>query len=148
MRIELAIHERHLKFVLVIAHSADAAQHSRGVLPPCVVDEQPFKCVHVDIRQVGDPLFQHVCSFRQRKQWGLLGILENRHYELIEYLAAPVDKVEMTVRKGVESAWIDRYDVLQRTSAEAKVPGSANQNCMPLIPQRQGIHATAQAAPA
>src|SRR6266511_1400697 len=117
--IELTVHPRHLQFVLIVADRADAAQDS--LRPPAarVVHQQALKRLHSDVRPLPGALDQHLPPLFHGEQRRLFRVPQDGHNQLVEYLRAPLNQIEVAVGRRIKRSWIDRYDS-QCPSAKAE----------------------------
>src|SRR5262249_53895171 len=122
LRLQLAVHQRHLQLVLVVADGAYAAQHRFGFLLHGVVHQQAFEGVDAHVLVALDHLFEHLPAFDDGEQRVLLNVAQNGHDELVKDLAATLDQVEMPVGERVKRARINGADQVQMGFLDRKMP--------------------------
>src|SRR5919109_925065 len=59
-RLEFPVHQRHLQFIFIIRNSANTAQNHARPAFPRVINQQPFKHVHLDVCPLLCDLAQHL----------------------------------------------------------------------------------------
>ena len=66
--------------------------------------------------ELGRELAQHLQPLRQAEHRGLLRVAQNRHHQLFEHLAAPLNQIQVPIGRWIKRAGIDGDDLLQESS--------------------------------
>src|SRR2546421_6431430 len=108
-RLQLAVHQSHLQFVLIIGDGANTAQNHAGATLPRIVHQQSIKYVDFHTAPGAGDLAKHLDAFRNGKQRSLVGVAQHADYERGEHLFAALGKVKVAVGHRVKRARIDGY---------------------------------------
>src|ERR1035438_6327321 len=113
-RLEFAVHQRHLEFVLIVAKGANAAQDDPRLDAQRVVHGETVKSVHRHVVKVRSHSLQHLATIGDAEQRVFLGIPKNGNHQLVENPAAALDQVQMAVGGRVERSGIGSFYALHR----------------------------------
>ena len=90
---QLAVHERHLKLVLEVAHGAKAAHHHRGAHPPGEVGEQALERLERDAGLVAHRAPEHGQALLHGEERLLGDVDRDGHDDPVGEREAPADEV-------------------------------------------------------
>jgi hypothetical protein len=103
---KLAVHERHLKFVLEVTHGAKAPDDDTRSHPLGEVGEQAVEGFERHPSVVADRPAQHVEPLLHRKERLLGHVQRDRHDHAISQRQAPADEILVALGRGIERAGV------------------------------------------
>src|SRR5271157_2892697 len=106
-RLELAVHDGHLKFVLIVGEGANAAQYNPCLLLLGVIYEQTSEGLHRDIGHFARSFLEHLATFPDREKRRLVLVRQNRDNQLSKNPPRSLDEVEMTIGDRIERTGIN-----------------------------------------
>ncbi len=115
---ELAIHERHLQFVLIVADRANAAKDAFRVDRLGEFHHQPVEGVQPDIFQACRKRSEHLDPLGHTEHRALLRVTENRDHQFFKDLAASLNQIEVPIGRRIKRTGIDRDAFVQSSSQE------------------------------
>ena len=121
-RLEVTIHQRHLKFVLEVRDRAQTAHDGTGPLVPCVVHEQPVEGVGLHVGVFAEHVANDLDPLLGRKERVLLRIHENGHDDALEQLHAAQDDVHVPIGQRIERPGKNRETTTGRTDTRHDNP--------------------------
>ncbi len=107
LRLQLAVHQRHLELVLKVGYGPQPPDNGLGLLPAGEIDEQPLEMNHADIRHGPDHFADQRDALLIREEAGLGFIDGNGHNDLVKKPGSPMDDIKVPVGDGVKTAGID-----------------------------------------
>ena len=116
--LELAVHQRHLQFVFVVADRPDAAQDASRLHGFRVLHHQPVKGVDANILQMRCERPQHLQPLGHAEHRALLRVAQDADHQFLKNLGAPLDQVEVPVGGRIKRAGIDSDAFVQSSSQE------------------------------
>src|ERR1700675_3713108 len=105
---QLTIHQRHLKFVLEIAHRPQSAHDDGGPDALGELGEQAIEGLERNPRIIAYSGPKHLQPLLDREQRLLHYVDCHRHDELVGKGQAAADEVLMALRRWIERAGVDR----------------------------------------
>src|SRR5687768_2178052 len=106
-RRQVAVHQRHLKLVLEIAHCAESSDDERRADLTREVDEQTLELSHLHATIARGCLSNQIDALVGREQRLLRAVVGDSDDEPVDELAAAADEVLVTTRDRIEASGID-----------------------------------------
>src|SRR5262245_36084988 len=116
-RLEVTVHQRHLKLVLEVRDGPQTADDRAGPLVTRVVDEQPVEGVDLDVGVFAEHVANDLDPFLGREQRVLLSVHENRHDDALEEMHAAENDVHVPVGQRVEGSGKNRQTAARRDTS-------------------------------
>src|SRR5947207_1259164 len=104
----MPIHERHLKFVLEVAHRAQSTNDERRVDASREIDEQSLELLRVYTIVAARHLPNHFDALVRCEQRLLRAVARNCHDELVDELAAARDEIFVAACDWIEASRVNR----------------------------------------
>lgn len=105
--LEVAIHEGHLKFVFEIGYGSEPANDGGGLLLFGEIDEEAAEGGYRCVWRLPKVCLQERNAFLRVEEGLFAGIVGDADDDFVEHAAGALKHVEMSVRDGVEGAWVD-----------------------------------------
>src|SRR5687767_456372 len=115
-RLEMAVHQRHLKLVLEVRHRAQPADERAGTAAPRILDQQPLEGVDLDVRVFTEYAADDLDALAGGEQRLLVRVDEHGDQHALEQLRAAQHDVDVPVGQRIEGS---------RKDGEAAVRGAS-----------------------
>jgi CDP-diacylglycerol---glycerol-3-phosphate 3-phosphatidyltransferase len=107
LRLQVAVHERHVELELEVGEGAQAADDGVGFLGDGELDEKAVEDDDIDMRVVGEVGADEFEALLGGKDGTLAGIAGDGDGDAVEELGRAVEHIEVTVGEGIERAGIN-----------------------------------------
>jgi hypothetical protein len=116
----VAVHERHLEFVLEIGDRPEAAHDRPGANLLHELHQQARKALDPENAVATHQLADHLHPLLHREERILVLVVQHGDDDFVEHRAAALDDVEVTVVDRIEGARIDRHTTAHRFTSDVR----------------------------